>query len=79
MANQYLRCCFFDANNTFNRITLSGIIDLSHDWVSYYIKHAFSESRWASLTNTQTLQLAELTHKSDNIFDNVIKVNNCLG
>ncbi|KAI7851714.1 hypothetical protein BDC45DRAFT_515615 [Circinella umbellata] len=58
------------------RITLSGIIDISHDWVAYYIKHAFSESRWASLTNTQTLQLAELTHKSDNIFDNVIKLLN---
>ncbi|GAA5806077.1 hypothetical protein HPULCUR_011605 [Helicostylum pulchrum] len=55
------------------RLSLSGIIDIAHDWASRYIKPAFSDTRWSIFVN-QSTPLYNLTEESSGMYNNVVAV-----
>ncbi|KAG0734857.1 hypothetical protein G6F35_010652 [Rhizopus arrhizus] len=55
-------------------VSLSGIVDLAHDWMSEYCKSVFPDARWSELEKL-SYSIYNLTQESDEIYTNVMRVN----
>ncbi|RCH81481.1 hypothetical protein CU098_001932, partial [Rhizopus stolonifer] len=54
------------------RISLSGIIDLAHDWTSQYCKSVFPDARWSEFEKL-SYPIYNLTQESNEIYTNVMR------
>ncbi|KAI8084384.1 uncharacterized protein B0P05DRAFT_585676 [Gilbertella persicaria] len=54
------------------RISLSGIIDLAHDWTSQYCKSVFPDARWSEFEKL-SYPIYDLTQESNEIYTNVMR------
>ncbi|CEG64342.1 hypothetical protein RMATCC62417_01328 [Rhizopus microsporus] len=55
------------------RISLSGIIDLAHDWTSQYCKSVFPDARWSEFEKL-SYPIYNLTQESNEIYTNVMRI-----